>query len=97
MLPVFTKQQAALQHADADRWALQVTLQHNKSQGRNIVRAFAWHQDDCEPVSFDFTLSLGSCNFQVTESMLHDLELICMGDVTHDLIWLQKYDTAEGL
>jgi hypothetical protein len=74
-----------------------VTLQHNKSQLRNIVQAFAWCQEDCEPVSFDFTLSLGSHNFQVTESVLHDLELTCAGDVTPDLIWLQKYDTTEGL
>jgi len=34
------------------------------------VRAFAWCQDDCEPVSFDFALSLGSRNFQITESVL---------------------------
>ena len=61
------------------------------------MQAFAWHQDDCKPVSFNFTLSLGSHNFQVTKSMPHNLELICAGDVTHDLIWLQKYDTAEGL
>jgi GTP cyclohydrolase II len=61
------------------------------------VRAFAWCQDDCEPVSFDFALSLGSRNFQITESVLHDLELICASDVTPDLIRLQKYDTAEGL
>jgi hypothetical protein len=61
------------------------------------VQAFAWYQDNCEPVSFDFTLSLGSHNFQVTKSVLHDLQLICMGDVMPDLIRLWKYDTAEGL
>jgi hypothetical protein len=60
------------------------------------VQAFAWCQNDCKPVSFDFALSLGSRNSQITKSVLHDLALICASDVTPDLIRLQKYDTAEG-
>lgn len=56
-----------------------------------------WCQDNSEPVSFNFALSPGSHNFKVTESVLRDLALIWESDVTPDLIWLQKYDTGEGL
>jgi hypothetical protein len=94
---VFTEQQAALQCTDAERRVLQATLQQNKSQSKNIVQAFAWCQDDCEPVSFDFLLPPGSHNFQITESVLHDLALIRESDITLDLIQLQKYDAMEGL
>jgi hypothetical protein len=97
MPPVFTEQQAALQRVDADRRVLQAPLRQNESQSKNIVRVFAWCQDNCEPVSFDFSLPPGSRNFQITESVLHDLVLIRERDVTPDLIRLQKYDATEGL
>ena len=73
---VFTEQQAALQRVDADQRVLQATLRQNESQSKNIVWVFAWCQDNCEPVSFDFSLPPGSRNFQITESVLHDLALI---------------------
>lgn len=72
----------------------QATLQQNESQLKNVVRVFAWSQDECDATLYDFTLLPGSRSFEITESILHDLALISEGDAT---LQLQKYDDAEDL
>lgn len=90
--PIFTEQQAALQRADADRRTLQATLRHNETQSKNVVRAFAWSENEGDPISYDFSLPSGSRNFEVTESILRDLALISENNETPGSTRLQKYD-----
>jgi hypothetical protein len=95
--PIFTEQQAALQRTDADRRTLQATLRHNETQSKNVVRAFAWSENDSDPISYDFSLPPGSRNFEVTESILCDLALISEDNDTPGSTRLQKYDVIEEI
>jgi 5S rRNA maturation endonuclease (ribonuclease M5) len=91
--PIFTQQQAALQRADADRRTHQASLKDGESQVKNVVRVFAWSQDEYDPTLYEFPLPVGSKTFEPTESMLQDLGLISDGISDGSAMpRLQRYD-----
>ena len=91
---MFTEQQAALQRADADRRMHQAGLRQHESQSKNVVRVFAWFQDNCHPILHDFALPPNSRTFKVTELVVCDLSLISDSNVVP---FLKHYDDVEDV
>jgi hypothetical protein len=92
-----TEQQATLQRADADHRKLQAMLRNNEAQSKNVVRAFAWSENEGDAITYDFSLPPGSRNFEVTESILRDLALISENNDTPGFTRLQKYDIVKEI